>query len=343
MDILTIGSATIDVFCKTEDQYIEIKSPHEIEKLIAFKLGSKLLINELNFMQGGGGTNCAFTFARMGLETGYLGKISDDANGQSILLNLKKEGINFLGLIHEKNSLSWKNIKKMGENPESIKTGYSIILESMQSDRTILTHKGVNDYLFYEEIDKELIKTIPNIYSSAMDKESLKTLIKIIRNFKGNFYFNPSEYMIRNHFEEVSFLISKTHILILNREEAEAVLQKRIQKNSKLNKVLLKSYLTYEERKFLSDNLKELGAKNIIITDGTEEIFADVNGKDYFLKPHKSSNVVDTTGAGDSFSSAFVGTYIKTLDVNLALKNALKNAESVIKYYGAKTGILSFK
>ncbi|MDD3263847.1 MAG: carbohydrate kinase family protein [Candidatus Nanoarchaeia archaeon] len=342
MDIITIGSATIDVFCKTQDQYIEIKSPEEVEKLIAFKLGSKLLINELNFMQGGGGTNTAFTFARMGLQTGYLGKVSDDANGDSILLNLAKEGIEFLGVVHKKDSLSWKNIKKMGEDPDSIKTGYSIILESMQSDRTILTHKGVNDYLFFDEIDKKILE-VPNIYSSAMDKESLKTLVKIIKNFKGNFYFNPSEYMIKNHFEEVLYLISKTHVLILNREEAEAVLEKRVKRNGRLNKVLLKDYLTYEERKFLSNNLKELGAKNVIITDGTEEVLADVNGQDYFLKPHKSSNVVDTTGAGDSFASAFVGTYIKTLDVNLALKNALKNAESVIRYYGAKTGILSFK
>lgn len=342
MDVISIGSATIDVFCKTEDQYIEIKSPEEIEKLIAFKLGSKLLINELEFLQGGGGTNCAVTFARMGLDTSYLGKVADDTNGENILLNLKKENIKFIGSVHKKKSISWKNIKKIENNPEKIRTGYSIILESIENDRTILTHKGVNDYLFYNEIDVEEILRIPNIYSSSMDKESLNTLVKIIKKYQGKFYFNPSEYMIKNHFNEVLTLLNKTYILILNREEAELILQKKIYRNGRIHKLLIKDYLSYEERKFLSNQIKELGVKNVIITNGTNEILADINGKDYFLKPNKSKKVIDTTGAGDAFASAFVGTYIKTSDVDMSLKNALKNAESVIQHYGAKTGILKF-
>ena len=52
---------------------------------IAYPVGSKILIKDLRFDIGGGGTNTAVSFARLGLNTGYIGSVGRDQPGKEIL------------------------------------------------------------------------------------------------------------------------------------------------------------------------------------------------------------------------------------------------------------------
>ena len=76
-NIITFGSAVVDVFVNTELP--------EKQKHIAYPIGSKILIKDLKFDIGGGGTNTAVAFSRLGLKTGYIGKLGDDEQGQDII------------------------------------------------------------------------------------------------------------------------------------------------------------------------------------------------------------------------------------------------------------------
>ncbi|RMF14524.1 MAG: carbohydrate kinase family protein, partial [Gammaproteobacteria bacterium] len=96
-DIVTIGSATVDHFADTDSELIRIDTRSSHEELIAFPLGSKLLIRELKTTTGGGGTNTAVAFSRLGLRTAFLGKLGDDASATFVLDRLKAEGVNFIG------------------------------------------------------------------------------------------------------------------------------------------------------------------------------------------------------------------------------------------------------
>ena len=78
-DIVTIGSATVDYYADTDSELISIETSISSEKLLAFPLGGKLLIRELNVTTGGGGTNTAVAFARLGFNTAYLGKVGADS------------------------------------------------------------------------------------------------------------------------------------------------------------------------------------------------------------------------------------------------------------------------
>ncbi len=97
-DVITVGSATVDVFAHTESELITIKTSHGKEELIAYPSGSKILIDRLEFKIGGGGTNTAVSFSHLGLKTAYLGKIGNDENGEKVLKLLKKEKIDFVGV-----------------------------------------------------------------------------------------------------------------------------------------------------------------------------------------------------------------------------------------------------
>ena len=58
--------------------------------------------------------------------------------------------------------------------------------------------------------------------------------------------------------------------------------------------------------------------------------------------PH-NIKVVERTGAGDAFSSGFLAGWIKTQDIERALKIALANSESEIQYLGTHNKILTWE
>lgn len=306
-DVITVGSATVDVFAKTECDLITIRTPRSNESLIAYPAGSKILIDKLEFKVGGGGTNTAVSFSRLGLKTAYLGKLGKDDNSNNILNLLKKEKIKFIGTF--------------GQD----QTGYSIILDSDAKDRTILTNKGANNNLLYSSINKNKLKTKWFYFSSMMVK-SLDTLIQLSNYAKKNnikIAFNPSSYLIKEDFDKVKLLLKNVEVLIFNKEEAE----------------LLCGEFGIKELLKMCHNF---GPKIVIITDGAKGCYCTDDKYYYSISPRKI-NVVETTGAGDSFASAFISGLIKNKDLEFSLKLGMVNSEAVIQAIGAKENLLNYK
>ena len=96
-DVITIGSATVDVFANTDSQLVKLLTQNGEEDFITYPSGSKILIKELNFLIGGGGTNTAASFSNLGLKTAFLGKIGSDENADQVLNSLKEYQVNFIG------------------------------------------------------------------------------------------------------------------------------------------------------------------------------------------------------------------------------------------------------
>ncbi len=306
-DVVTVGSATLDVFASAAANEIIIRENGEEEEFIAYESGTKILIKELDFFIGGGGTNTACSFSRLGLKTGFIGKLGNDENGKHILSMLKKSRVEFLGAIDKRH-----------------KSGYSIVLDS-EDDRTILTHKGANDYLSYKDTRLDQIKT-KWLYFASMTHKAYKTLEKMALFAKKNsikLAFNPSSYIAKLGKEYLSKVIKRTNVLILNKEEASLILGK---------KGRLKSLL---------GSLSALGPEVVVITDGKNGCYAK-HGSSYFYLPAKKTRVKDTTGAGDAFASGFIAGIIKGKGIEDSLKIGMANASSVITHVGAKNGLLSY-
>jgi len=90
------------------------------------------------------------------------------------------------------------------------------------------------------------------------------------------------------------------------------------------------------------------GPKIVVVTNGKEGATV-FDGKDFYdMKARQITKRVDSTGAGDSFATGFLGRIIaensKTIDENL-IRNALEwgmaNSNSVIQYIGAQKGLLT--
>ncbi|MDP6648198.1 MAG: carbohydrate kinase family protein [Candidatus Woesearchaeota archaeon] len=306
-DVITVGSATVDVFAKTE--FSELLRGVNREECIAYPVGSKILIDELIITSGGGGTNTAVSLSRLGHKVAFLGKIGSQENSHRVRLELRKENIDMSLVVRSKNS----------------RTGYSIILDSIKHDRTILTFRGSNDDLRYNEINLKKLKTKWFMFTSMIGN-SFKTLEKLasyaVRN-KIKLAFVLSSYLARKGVRNLRGLLRKVDILILNKDEASILLGKY-----KIEKLLKK--------------LCSLGPRIVAITDGGKGVYVYDSDYLYFAKPNKIK-VVETTGAGDAFASSFLSGIIRKKDIQFAIRLGMTNAESVIKHHGAKNDLLRYK
>lgn len=297
-DIISFGSNTVDIFVHTE--HAELKKGKV--KVMAYPVGAKILITGTRFTTGGGGTNTAVAFSRLGLNTAYLGAVSNDNFGQEVMKMLKQEKIAFVGFRGEETN------------------GFSVILDSISHNRTILAFKGQNDKIRFEDLPLKKLRT-RWFYFSSMMGTSFKTQARLARWAHENYIkiaFNPSSYLAKKGARYLKPILKYTDILILNKEEAMMLVKKDLFKK-----------------------LHMLGPKIVCITDGEKGVHASDGEYLYSIKPRKVK-VEEATGAGDSFASGFVAAYVNHKDIETCLKTGLANAESVISHAGAKNILLTW-
>jgi len=295
-DVVTFGSAVSDNFVETKGKTKDGN--------FNYKIGSKILINDLKSDIGGGGTNTAVAFSRLGLNVGCICKVGNDIAGKEILNLLRREKVTFIG--------------KVGKG----KTGYSIILDSRGEGRTILTYKGESNNV--SSLDIKGFETKWLYYSSLLDKsfETQKSLALRMTKKGVKLAFNPSQYLVEG--TDLRQILEVTDVLVLNKEEAR-ILVKRYGRNRDLLKSI---YL--------------LGPKIVVVTDKNNPIECYDGSKRYSLRPH-SVKVVERTGAGDAFASGFVAGIITGRPIQKCLELGLEEGEAVLGFFGAKNNLIRRK
>jgi ribokinase len=306
-DVITVGSATVDALVKTE--FCEMLYGKNKEECVAYPTGSKILIEELKLTVGGGGTNTAVALAKLGHNVAFLGKIGTHENSKRVMESLKKVNVSTSLVIRAKSG----------------RTGYSIILDSLKHDRTILNFRGSNNNLKIHEVPLRKLKT-KWFYFSSMIHESFHTLEKLADYAEKNrikVAFNTSSYLARRGKKYLGKILRKIEILILNYEEAQLLVGKS------------------QDMKTLLDKIQRLGPRIVAITDGNRGVY--VIGDGIYYRGHTNNvKVAETTGAGDAFASTFLSGMIRKENIEFALKLGMANAESVIQKHGAKEGLLSY-
>ena len=298
-DIITIGSANIDVFLKTKTEVR--KHLHHID--LCYRVGEKLLVNDIHFKTGGGGTNTAVAFSRLGLKTGFIGVLGKDDHAKIILDDLKKEKIKFLGKI------------KQGE------TGYAVILNE-PLERTILVYKGVNNNLEWSDIPAFKAKWL---YLTTILGKGQRTLEKIAFKAKKSgvkIALNTSMYLAKQGLPKLSHFLNNVDVLVLNKEEALALAR-------------LKDIKSATEK--IQSHLSPQGI--IVVTDSFRPVNA-YDGKQYYIKKFARIKPHNTTGAGDAFASGFIYGIIKQKSIPNSLELGHKESASVLMHLGAKDGLL---
>jgi len=303
-DIVTIGAGTRDVFLVSKEfKFIESSAfSTGIGECVA--LGTKIELDEIVHTTGGGATNAAATFARLGYKSAVVCRVGDDGAGRDTIIDLQREGI---------------NTTLVRRIPGGM-TGYSTLLTASSGERTVLVYRGVSGAFTSADIPwKECAAKWLYVTSLAGNTDLLKRIVTHTKKYGAHVAWNPGSLELKKGMASLRPILKQISILNFNREEAENI----------------------SGKKKLPDMFKALAhpGMTVIITDGPNGAYAHRDGKTWFAGT-RGIKSKSHTGAGDAFGSGFLAAYIKSGDVPTSLATGTLNAESVIQHVGAKAGIL---
>ena len=269
-DVITIGSATMDVFVESDDaNIVSVYTKNKKSEFMSYPYGAKVEISDFDSQVGGGGVNTAVNFANLGFKTSAIFKIGDDIYSEGILTSFKEKNVDLSNIVQDK----------------SLSTGFSIILVSFQGDRTVLAHRGANAKIKKSDINFDAIKNAKLLYIAPMNGDSTK-ILDDIANFanENNVYvcFNAGSSSIKRGFNYIKKILANANIVVMNKEEASMATQIQVRPDTRDEKFSEK--LIHPDIKELFKRLKIRDYQIIVITDGGNGAFA-YDGEHYYYCP----------------------------------------------------------
>ncbi len=253
---------------------------------------------------GGSAANTAVGLARLGIKTGYIGKVSNDREGKLLLDNFKTEGVDTRGVIVSKEDRS----------------GVVIGFVDGKGERALYVDPGVNDTIELKEINLEYAGSAKILHLTSFAGEKpfkvQKTLVETLSNIKVS--LDPGELYARKGLATLKPVIKRSFVMFLNENEIKLLTGENYKEGSKT--------LANEG---ISIVAAKLGKRGCYVTDGKET---------HLVKPYKVK-VVDTTGAGDAFCAGFLYGLIKNKDLHECGRLGSFVASRCIREAGAREGL----
>ena len=311
-DIIIFGSATRDIFLKSDNFRMVGEKKFVTGRGLCLSLGSKIDIDDILFSIGGGGTNVAATFANQGFKVAFCGMIGKDRAGEEVMKELDEFKID--------KSFVFKTGKKL--------TNHSVILASKKKERTILSYRGAAGELSRKDIPWSKLKAEWLYLAPLSGKLSLLTesLVNFAKKRGINVAINPGRSQLSLPRKQLERILGKIDILFLNQEEAS---------------ILTK--IPYKKEKEIFLKLDEMVPGICLMTKGRLGVVAS-DGRYLYRAKALNVNPIDWTGAGDSFASGFLSGLIQSRGkIEHALQLGIANSAACISKFGAKNGLLRKK
>lgn len=325
MKIISIGSSTKDVFFPVDGGLI-METPEDLEaqRKIAFELGAKYQLADVRHEAVGGcAANVACGLACLGIDSFCCTHVGNDQSGEWIKNELKQKGVKADLIQTDKNCQS----------------DLSFILDHLPSgDKIIFSDRDSNERL---EILPEEIKKIGSewIFVSSLNgnkqenwENKLDKILRLVKEENLKLVFNPGQKNIKKDPKKVILAAGQSQILIINKDEAIEIMASLMQSsNNELN-----------DEKFLIKKIREIGIKMVIITDGICGAWG-FDGEQILHVDALVKEAVDTTGAGDAFTSGFLAAHLKGKNLEESLKWGIINSSNSVTEYGGQKGLLTQK
>ena len=345
--ILTIGGATQDIYLHYAGaDYMKMIETGGERGYMLFESGAKIEVEKLLYFTGGGSTNSAVSFKRLGFDVSCFCMVGDDEAGTIVLDDLSKEKVSTEYLVTS---------KEHG-------TGTSFVINSLRRERTIFAYRGANGHLEKKQIPLKAIEDADCVYITSLSHASSQILGDIVAHAKKHnvsVAINPGISQLAKGAQEIKCALEQIDIFILNLSEAKAFMGALVESDDSYKKAfactqatseqqpespdLLAAPLLHENMYFSVPNffkeVMKMGPKTVVVTNGAQGVYVAHEQQVYFY-PSLAVSVLDTLGAGDAFGSCFVALRAQGIAIEQALKSGVVNSASVIQMLGAKPGLL---
>ena len=310
-DVVGIGNAIVDVMAKVGDGFLSERNLPKGGMVLLDALSAGKIYQDIipqREVSGGSAANTVAGMASLGLACAFIGKVHDDALGQSFSRDIGATGIDFF-------------TKPLTQGPS---TGRSIVLVTPDAERSMFTYLGASTHLSLEDIDEEIIKSARMTYVEGYlwEEESAKEAIlkaaEIAHANNRDFVFSLSDKScVERHREEFLDLI-KNHVDILfgNEDELNSLFESD---DFEHNLDLIKPMVDIAA---ITRNIK-----GSVVVSGRVKTF---------VESETVENVVDTTGAGDLYAAGFLYGLINGRSIGTCAMIGSLAAAEIISHYGAR-------
>jgi len=237
--------------------------------------GEESFIFNVKESPGGSAANTVVGLARLGARTGFIGKVTNDDEGELLFSDLMREDVNTDGIV----------LAKEGNS------GTVSAFVDKKGERALYVHPSVNDTLRFEEINLEYAKQTEFLHLASMDEKPFQAQKKLVEELPNvNVSLDPGEIYARKGLAKLKPIIKRCFVVMPSESEVKLLTGKGWREGAK--------QLLKEGAGMIA---VKLGEKGCYITDGRQ---SDI------VPPYRAK-VVDTTGAGDAWNAGFLYGLIK--------------------------------
>ena len=265
---------------------------------------------EVMLTPGGSAANVAVWARRCGLETEFIGKIGRDRFGQLAQEDLIKERV----------------ISHFLETDEHL-TGCVAVFVDHSGERSMVSGRGADFYLLPSEIPKETLRRAGHLHMTAWSffvdppRSAARAAARLARESGATLSLDPGSFQMIEEMGVDHFLACTQDlgidVFLPNYQEGEVLTG--LDEPEAIAAALAKLY----PRALIMLKLDAAGA--LVYEDGVATAV-----------PPATNNLVDATGAGDSFAGAFLARYLNGATALDAAHFATKISAWVIEQLGAR-------
>lgn len=266
-------------------------------------LGKEILCSDISRVLGSSSAIFAAKLAGLGADVSFLGVVGDDENGQFVLQELERYGVD----------------TSLVMTSDEFATGIGISL-SYPEDRAILTYLGSIDKLTLADIDLSLFSRYQHLHVASYFlqkglQSGLKEVFLAAKEEGLTISFDPGWDPEASWSEDFFDLLKLVDIFLPNEVEALSITQKETPGTA----------LTA-----LSEH-----PNTVVIKQGEKGALGKSSRGICVKTPAFSVDPIDTTGAGDSFDAGFVYAYrVKAQPFEEALRFACACGAMGVKKIG---------
>ena len=253
---------------------------------------------------GGSAANTTVGAARLELKTGYVGKVAKDREGQVLLDEFKKEGVDTNGI----------TVSKTG------RSGTVMGFVDPDGDRALYVDPGVNDRISVKDVNMDYVSDTKFLHlTSFVGEKTFRTQKEVLKQLLDvRISFDPGALYIGKGINGLKSIIEKCSVMFPNSLELMQLTGKDYKKGAKI--------------------LLDLGAEIVAVKLGKQGCYVTDGNEDHTIEAYKVK-AIDTTGAGDAFCAGFLYGLIKEKDLYECGRLGNFVASHCVAKIGARTGL----
>lgn len=262
------------------------------------KRGQDAFITGEKMMAGGCAVNMAVTIQNLGGKAHVISGMGSDASSDALMAYMSKNG------------LSDKFIERVDGD-----IGKCLVFLEPDGERTFLTSKGAEG-VFTEEMSERIKKEVPaavgvtGYYLLNDDSERVVQTVEYLHSQGSKVLFDPSPLISSIDNAHIGRILRASDLITPNIVELEYI------------------------KKFTSVEGYVARGKTAVVKSGSDGGTVYTPGGNFDYKAASVENVVDTTGAGDSFAGALLFAMMYDMPFDTAIEIAAKCAAKTVQIDG---------